>query len=143
MNTSGKIRIDRQEKRLCKYQFMDDEKRALAQDMANAVADMKALEDRLKAASTQIKAEISAKQGLINSSAEKLRSGWEMRDIICDVVLDFGFEEVRWVRTDNYETAFNRRMRPDEKQMALDEAPAPEGDEPQEEAADADADDQR
>jgi hypothetical protein len=42
-----------------------------------------------------------------------------MRSIDCEVVYSNIDEMVRWIRTDNYEVAHERRMRPDEKQLAL------------------------
>lgn len=109
------------ENRLCEYRFSEQEKREIANELANAVADMKALEDKLKAAQTQIKAEISGKQGLINLKAENLRSGFEMRSIECEKVYDYEANEVRWVRCDTGEVAHRRRMDADERQRSLEE----------------------
>lgn len=109
------------ENRLCEYRFSEAEKREIANELANAVADMKALEDKLKAAQTQIKAEISAKQGTVNLKAENLRSGFEMRSVECEKVMAYIDNEVRWVRCDTGEIAYRRRMDANERQRSLEE----------------------
>ncbi len=110
------------ETRICKYVFTEEEKRQIAQDMANGVAEVQRLDDHTKAVVSQLKAETDAVQGRVNLAAEKLRSGFEMRDIECEVVMAYIDDVVRWVRTDNGEIAHERRMRPEERQMKLPES---------------------
>jgi hypothetical protein len=109
------------ETRLCKYVFDEKEKREIASDLANGVAEVARLEEQKKAVMSQLKAELDAKQGAVNSAAEKLRSGFEMRNIECEVIFDYESDVVRWVRTDNFEVAHQRRMRPEERQMKIEE----------------------
>lgn len=109
------------ENRLCEYKFSEEEKREIAQDLANAIAEVRASEDKLKAAQTQIKAEIEAKKGIINLKAENLRSGFEMRSVECEKVMAYADNEVRWIRCDTGEVAHRRRMDADERQRSLEE----------------------
>jgi vacuolar-type H+-ATPase subunit I/STV1 len=107
------------ETRLCRYEFSEAEKRDLAASLANGIADISRLEDNLKKAQTQIKSEIADKQAMVKDTAEKLRSGFEMRNLECEVIYAYIDEEVRWVRLDNGEVAHRRRMWSDEKQKRL------------------------
>lgn len=109
------------ENRLCEYRFSEQEKREIAQELANSVSEMKTLEDKLKAVNSQIKAEISSKQGIVNLKAENLRSGFEMRSVECEKVMAYIDNEVRWVRCDTGEIAHRRRMDADERQRSLEE----------------------
>ena len=111
----------RTEKRLCRYEFSVEEKRDIASELANGIADLQRMEDNKKSIMSQIKSEMDSKQSKINLSAEHLRSGFEMRDIECEVVYAYVDDVVRWIRTDNGEVAHERKMRPDERQMKLED----------------------
>ena len=91
----------------------------LTRKLADAVAELQRMEDNKKAIMSQLKSEMDAKQSAINLAAERHRSGFEMRDIECEVVYAYIDDVVRWIRTDNGEVAHERKMRPDERQMKL------------------------
>ena len=112
------------EPRLCQYNFNDDEKRDIASELANGVAELKHIENRKKSVTSQLTSEMNAKQSAVDLAAEKLRSGFEMRQIECEVVYAYIDDVVRWIRTDNGEIAHERKMRPDERQMKLEDAEA-------------------
>ena len=116
---SKRIGTVKTENRLCEYKFSEAEKREIAAELANGVAEIAKLEDRKKSAASQFTADINAKQSEVNQAAEKLRSGFEMRDMECEVIYSNIDNVVRWIRTDTGELAHERRMRPDEKQLAL------------------------
>ena len=107
------------ESRLCEYKFSESEKKEIAAGLANGVAEVARMEEKKKSVASQFTADINAKQSAVNLAAEQLRSGFEMRSIDCEVVYSNIDEMVRWIRTDTYEVAHERRMRPDEKQLAL------------------------
>jgi hypothetical protein len=107
------------EPRLCEYKFSEAEKREIAADLANGVAELQRLEDRKKSLASQIKSEMDGKQAAVNLAAEQLRSGFEMRSIDCEVVYSYIDDVVRWIRTDTGEVAHERKMRPDERQATL------------------------
>ena len=107
------------ESRLCEYKFDETEKREIAANLANGVAELQRLEERKKSLQSQIKSEMDGKQAAVNLDAERLRSGFEMRSIECEVVYAYSDDVVRWVRTDTNEVAHERKMRPDERQQKL------------------------
>ena len=107
------------EPRLCEYKFSESEKKEIAATLANGVSELQRLEERKKQLASQLKSEVDGKQAAVNLAAEQLRSGFEMHSIDCEVVYSNIDEMVRWIRTDNYEVAHERKMRPDEKQLAL------------------------
>jgi hypothetical protein len=116
---SKRIGTVKTESRLCEYKFSEAEKREIAADLANGVAELQRLEGRKKSLASQIKSEVDGKQAAVNLSAEKLRSGFEMRSIDCEVVYAYIDDMVRWVRTDTGQVAYERRMRADERQEQL------------------------
>ena len=107
------------EPRLCEYKFSEAEKKEIAATLANGVSELQRLEERKKQLASQLKSEVDGKQAAVNLAAEQLRSGFEMRSIDCEVVYSAIDEMVRWIRLDTEEVAYERRMRPDEKQLAL------------------------
>jgi hypothetical protein len=109
----------KKEKRLCRYEFSKEEKTDIANDLANSVADLQRMDDNKKSVMSQIKSEMDAKQSAINLAAERHRSGFEMRDLECEVVYAYVDDVVRWIRTDTGEVAHERKMRPDERQADL------------------------
>jgi hypothetical protein len=104
---------------ICEYKFNEQEKREIAGRLANGVSELGALEQRKKSLASQIKSEIDAKTASVQLDAEKLRSGFEMRPIECEVVYSDIDGLVRWIRTDTYELAHERPMLPDERQRKL------------------------
>lgn len=62
-----------------KYVFSDNELLELSRKMARSEAAINEKMDELKSISTSIKADIAAQEGILHSCAEKLRSGYEMR----------------------------------------------------------------
>jgi len=62
-----------------KHIFTDKEQLELARKMARAEAVINEKTDELKSATTAIKADIAIQEGILHSSSEKLRSGYEMR----------------------------------------------------------------
>lgn len=76
------------EKRYLKCVLTEDEKRQIAADMAQAVSVKNALENEKKSFDTQINADIKKAEATISSSAEKIRAGYEMREIDVEVDID-------------------------------------------------------
>ncbi len=101
-----------------KYIFTDPESLDLSRKMAGAVASISERMDELKSVSTTIKADITVQEGILNSCAEKLRSGYEMRPIECDVKYDNGM--AKFTNIASGEIVEERPMTQDE-QMRLNE----------------------
>ena len=109
----------RKEKRLCRYEFSREEKADIAAELSNGISELNRMEENKKKIMSQLKAETDAKQSAINLAAERHRSGFEMREIECEVVYAYVDDVVRWIRTDTNEVAHERKMRPDERQAKL------------------------
>lgn len=110
------------EERLVRYEFSEEEKLEIGQRLAGAVAAVARLEDQKKSFMSQIKSEIDSKSLQVNADSERLRSGYEMRYVECEVVNAYIDRMVRWIRLDTGETAFERPMKSNEMQMKVDEA---------------------
>ena len=109
------------EPKLVKYVFNIEEKRQIAQELANGVAELQRIEDQKKSVMSQIKSELDSKQAQVNLKAEQFRSGFEMRRIDCERVYQQSEGVVVWYRLDNQEIAEERKMTADEKQMKFEE----------------------
>jgi hypothetical protein len=96
-----------------KHTLTADENLALAQSMARAEAVINEKADELKSVSTTIKAEIATQEGILHSCAEKLRSGYEMRQRQCRVTYDKGI--IKYVDKDTGEILEERPMTQDEQ----------------------------
>ena len=102
-----------------KYEFKDFELKAIAKNMANAVSDIETLTDRLKSVKSQIKAEIDEATAVMNSCAKKLQTGYEMRDLDCEVVYDFKGGQVLYISEETGETVKSRKMTDEDRQQEL------------------------
>ena len=84
-----------------KHTFTEEEKKQIAQDMAQKVSELAQLEDQKKAVASQIKSEIDKKQAEVNISATHLNTGYEMRSVKCEVERDYKRRLIRYIRIDN------------------------------------------
>lgn len=110
-------------KRFLKYIFNEGEIKDLGAKLAKTFSDHNEAENRLKSVSTQIKSEITALEGMMNSMAEKIRSGYEHREIECKRELDYRLGTVTITRLDTGEVIEERPMDAEEKQRKLDLQP--------------------
>ena len=78
----------------------DKEKADYAKMLAEKVTEKSGLEDSLKSAQTQMKAEITACEAMINSHANKVNTGREFRYVKCNIKYDFKKKIKSWVRED-------------------------------------------
>ena len=106
-------------KRYLKYQFSEEEKKNMGDDLAQKFASKHETEDKLKAVSTQIKSEINALDAIMGGLAEKIRSGYEMRDVECEIERDFKNARITITRLDTGEIVESRAMTPEERQKKL------------------------
>ncbi len=106
-------------KEYLKYVFSLEEKRELADKLALAVMNKDEAEASLKSAQTQIKSKIALHEAELVSFAEKLRSGFEMRNIECEVIKDFEHGIIMITRKDTGEIVTERKMTIEERQKKL------------------------
>lgn len=117
-------------KQWLKYTFTDTEKRELAQEMANKTLLVSDLEEEKKSVAAGFTDRIKAAQLAANRAALKLKDGYEMRDIDCEVIKN-AEQGLAWtVRLDTGELVQTRELTASERQMHIDEALKQETDEP-------------
>jgi uncharacterized protein YukE len=71
---------------MLKHVFSDEEKRALASQLAEKVSSLQRAEDEKKAVSSQYKSQIDALQAALNGLASKINNGYEFRETSCSVI---------------------------------------------------------
>ncbi|OLS13267.1 MAG: hypothetical protein RBG13Loki_3111 [Promethearchaeota archaeon CR_4] len=96
-----------------------EEKRQVADKLAIAVMGKDEAEAELKSVQTQIKSKIAAIDAELIASAEKLRSGFEMRNVECRETRDFDLDNFSVVRLDTGELIVDRSLTMEEKQQNL------------------------
>ena len=74
------------ENEFIKYTFTENEKKEIAIEMAQKVANLQQAEDDKKAVASDFKSQIDGIQASVNSAATKLNNGYEMRSIKCEMV---------------------------------------------------------
>ncbi len=97
-----------------KHSFTGEESMALGQKMAQAESIISEKADELKSVSTTIKADIAAQEGVLHSCAEKLRTGYEMRQQEC--FADYSVKgRVKYIAKDTGEVLEERDLTEDEQ----------------------------
>jgi Skp family chaperone for outer membrane proteins len=119
------------------------ELRIQAEKMAQNLSQIAQYEADLKSIKKQIESDIARCQADLGSAVEKFRSGFEMRNVDCEVKKDFETNTVRTYRLDTGEMIRERALTAEERQLMLDlekkeEAPAGE-EKPGEDLPDTDA----
>jgi len=107
-----------------KSYFTESEKRDIAEEMAKMTLLIEDLDAEKKAAMSSFKDKIDSASLAARVAAQKLRDGYEYRNVECEVIRDYELEEVRYVRTDTGEIIETRRMEKSEMQMRLEDARA-------------------
>lgn len=102
-----------------KYEFSDEEKNELAKEMAEANEREQGLEREKTEVVAELKGRIEAAKAERLKCAGLYRTGYEYRNIECDVRYDYDKCTVEYWRTDTGELAKTRKMTPEEKQPEL------------------------
>ena len=93
-----------------RYHFTEDEKKDLAQSMAQSVTKARDLEEEKKTITSQFSSQINEANANANSIAQKLGSGFEMRTIDCEERWNFETKTITTVRLDTKERVRERTM---------------------------------
>ncbi len=93
-----------------RYHFNEEEKKDLAQGMAQSVIKARDLEEEKKAITSQFASQINEANAKANSAAQKLESGFEMRMIDCEEIWDFKTKTIATTRLDTGEEIKERTM---------------------------------
>lgn len=99
--------------------FTEDEKKEMGSKLAQCFQECAEAEGRLKSVTTQIKSEIAFKEAEMASLAEKVRSGYEHRNVDCKKKLDYRLGTVTIARLDTGEVIREKPMDAEERQMSL------------------------
>jgi hypothetical protein len=110
---------ERTSKEYLKCILTEPEKKEIADKMALCVAQINDQEGNLKSVSTQIKSEIAKYQAELTQSAEKIRSGYEMRQVTCRI--ETTNKKMILTRLDTGEIVRERLLTPEELQQKLPE----------------------
>ena len=105
--------------KLLRVNFTAKEKLDIGDQMANAIRNIKQAEDDLASVSSQYKSEIKKYNAELTGLAEKLNSGWEMRNVTCLLIQDFNLKSYVIKRLDTTEIVEERALSADELQMGL------------------------
>lgn len=127
-----------QVERHLKYQFSQEERNNLASELANAYYDRSELESQLSSIKADFKGRIGSIETQIEKHTRKIRDGYEMREIECEVQFHTPVDgQKRIVRLDTGEEVAIEYMLPHERQEILpfvqpEPEPEPEQETPQE-----------
>lgn len=102
-----------------RYHFNEEEKKDLAQHMAQNVIKAQDLEGKKKAVVSQFASDINEAVAKSNSAAQRLESGFEMRTIECEEVFIYHRSTVQTWRLDTREMVKERTMTQAELQQKL------------------------
>ncbi len=101
------------------YKFSQDELRDLGKELAESQIQLRQLDDDRKRVADEWKARISAKEAEIASLSNKVSSGYEYRDIPCEITLNEPINKKTARRLDTGETVWVRDLTDAEKQRTL------------------------
>lgn len=102
-----------------RYHFTEDEKKELAQTIAQNVIKARELGERQKSVGSQYASDIKAATATANSAAQRIESGFEMRSIDCEEHYIYGENVVRMIRLDTGEEIKERTMTNAELQQEM------------------------
>lgn len=108
-------------KEFCKYFFGEEEKAKISEEMATKLLSVQDLEEQAKSVAASFKDRIGRAQLEAKQAAKKLKDGYEMRDVECEVVRNYAFGEIRHIRTDTGECVHVKVMTQEERQMHLED----------------------
>lgn len=115
----------------CKVMLDAEEIEAAAETLAKKTLELDEIELQKKASNASFKERAERISGEIRTASRLYRDKFDMRDVECEVVKDYEFGEVHYVRTDTFEVAKREMMSHAERQMHLDEITPDVEDEPE------------
>lgn len=125
------------------YQFTDAELLDLAREQSRILQEKASLERKKSEVAKTLAGEIEGKAGTIDALSEKIRNGYEWRDIECVLYFDQPTPGMAMlIRTDTGEVVKTRRMTAGELQLQLEfnaqDSAQEDGDDSERAAADGD-----
>ena len=77
-----------------KHVFDEEERRDIAVEMARKVSELNQAEDDKKAVMSDLKSKIDGLQAQVNGAASKLNSGFEYRQLKCEIDRDYSQRKI-------------------------------------------------
>lgn len=102
-----------------KCKLTNEEKKRISEDMAQACETIAKLTDDAKAVAAQFKSDIAKSEAIMKQAAQKIRNGYEMRQVDCEIEKYFNTGYIVCRRLDTYEEVYRRPMTSEEHQPAL------------------------
>ncbi len=109
------------EKKICKYFFTGSELSEIADRETNAILQLDIIDTEKKSSMSTFKNRHDAVMLDMKLCATMRKNGYEERNIECEVVKDYDADTINYIRCDNNEVAYSRKMLKSERQMDLDE----------------------
>jgi len=104
-----------------KYKFSEEEKREIASGMAAHITAKEESEEEKKVVMGQFKNRIDGFEAHISAAAAKINSGYEMRQIECEMIPNISAKQWEITRKDTGVVIRTQKMTDDERQMKIDE----------------------
>jgi vacuolar-type H+-ATPase subunit I/STV1 len=108
---------------VCKYIFSEEELKVIAQKMAYNQREKKDTEEEKKKVMSTYKNKLDIVEAHLNSNAQKIDTGYEMRGIECEIYYDFANDLKIWIRPDTGETVKDCKIPEEEKQVTFEDMP--------------------
>ena len=115
------------EKIRCKVTLTEDEIQQAAETLATKTQELDEIELEKKASNAAFKERMERVSGEIRTAGRLYRDKFDMRDVECEIIKDFDSGQVRYIRTDTFETAKTEVMTHAERQRHIDEVLQQEG----------------
>ena len=106
---------------LVKYSFDDEEKKNIANRLAESVKKLNEIKKEKKEVTSNFNEKIDAESVEINTLAQKIRDGFELRNVECKIIKDYDDKKIIYKRLDNNEIVKTKEMDDNELQMNLGE----------------------
>ncbi len=111
------------EKVYAKHTFTTEELKDIASELARKVNEQATAEDEKKSITSSLKARLDELVARINKLSENYNSGFDYRDIECELRLDFDAKLRRYFNVETGETVKEEPLRPEDYQQSMDMEP--------------------
>ncbi len=102
-----------------KYEFDETEKKEMSVEMARKMSELQLKQDTKKAVMSDFTGQINGLDADLKDIASKLNTGYEYRNVKCEVRKDFETNKVHYMRTDTGEIVRTRKMRAEDSQTTI------------------------
>lgn len=109
------------EKIRCKVMLTSEKIHLVAETLATKTQELDEIELEKKASNATFKERMERVSGEIRTAGRLYRDKVDMRDVECEVIKDHDCGQIRYIRTDTFETAKTETMTHAERQRHIDE----------------------